>query len=52
MKILFVCRRNRFRSLTAEKIFDGVAGHQVRSAGVHGRRIVANGFVPPGEPAT
>jgi predicted protein tyrosine phosphatase len=33
MKILFVCSRNRLRSLTAERIFDGVAGHQVQSAG-------------------
>lgn len=33
MNILFVCSRNRRRSLTAEKIFDGVDGHCVRSAG-------------------
>ncbi len=33
MKILFICSRNRLRSLTAERIFDGVAGHQVQSAG-------------------
>ncbi|HEX6807034.1 MAG TPA: hypothetical protein VF118_03540 [Gemmatimonadaceae bacterium] len=40
MKILFVCSRNRFRSLTAETIFDGVGGHQVRSAGTEaGARI-------------
>lgn len=40
MKILFVCSRNRLRSLTAETIFDGVAGHQVRSAGTaEGARI-------------
>jgi len=32
-KILFVCSRNRWRSLTAEKIFDGVNGSQARSAG-------------------
>jgi predicted protein tyrosine phosphatase len=32
-KILFVCSRNRWRSLTAEKIFDGVHGIHVRSAG-------------------
>nr|WP_275422899.1 protein tyrosine phosphatase [Paenibacillus mucilaginosus] len=31
--ILFVCSRNRWRSLTAEKIFNGVNGHVVRSAG-------------------
>jgi predicted protein tyrosine phosphatase len=32
-KLLFVCSRNRIRSLTAEKIFEGMAGFQVRSAG-------------------
>jgi predicted protein tyrosine phosphatase len=40
VKVLFVCSRNRLRSLTAETIFDGVAGHQVRSAGTaEGARI-------------
>lgn len=40
MKLLFVCSRNRLRSLTAETIFDGVAGHEVRSAGTEpGARI-------------
>lgn len=33
IKILFICSRNRWRSLTAEKIFHGVNGHDVRSAG-------------------
>ena len=33
MNILFVCSQNKRRSLTAEKIFDGVNGHNVRSAG-------------------
>ncbi|MEP7125110.1 MAG: protein tyrosine phosphatase [Byssovorax sp.] len=33
MNLLFVCSRNRLRSLTAERAFDGVAGHQVQSAG-------------------
>lgn len=33
MNILFVCSQNKRRSLTAEKILDGVNGHQVRSAG-------------------
>ncbi len=33
MNILFVCSENKRRSLTAEKIFDGVNGHNVRSAG-------------------
>jgi predicted protein tyrosine phosphatase/isopentenyldiphosphate isomerase len=32
-KVLFVCSRNRRRSLTAEKIFADVPGWQVRSAG-------------------
>jgi len=32
-KILFICSRNRWRSLTAEKIFDGVNGLHARSAG-------------------
>jgi predicted protein tyrosine phosphatase len=40
MKVLFVCSRNRLRSLTAETIFDGVGGHQVRSAGTEeGARV-------------
>ena len=33
MKVLFICSRNRWRSLTAEKIFNGVNGIQARSAG-------------------
>jgi predicted protein tyrosine phosphatase len=32
-KILFVCSRNRWRSLTAEKTFDGFNGIEARSAG-------------------
>ena len=32
-KVLFICSRNRWRSLTAEKIFDGVDGIAARSAG-------------------
>ena len=40
MKILFVCSRNRQRSLTAETVFDGVGGHNVRSVGTEpGARI-------------
>jgi predicted protein tyrosine phosphatase len=40
LKILFVCSRNRLRSLTAERLFDGVNGHQARSAGTEqGARI-------------
>ncbi|WP_245856119.1 low molecular weight protein tyrosine phosphatase family protein [Paenibacillus rigui] len=33
MQILFLCSRNKWRSLTAEKIFNGRNGHEVRSAG-------------------
>jgi predicted protein tyrosine phosphatase len=33
IKLLFVCSRNKWRSLTAEKIFNGVSGYDVRSAG-------------------
>jgi predicted protein tyrosine phosphatase len=40
MKLLFICSQNRRRSLTAERIFDGVAGLQARSAGTEdGARI-------------
>ena len=41
-KLLFVCSRNRRRSLTAERVFDGRPGVQVRSAGTQpGARVVA-----------
>lgn len=33
MHLLFLCSRNKRRSLTAEKIFDGINGHSARSAG-------------------
>ena len=33
MNILFVCSQNKRRSLTAEKLFDGINGYCVRSAG-------------------
>lgn len=33
MKLLFLCSQNKRRSLTAEKIFNGYKGHEVRSAG-------------------
>jgi predicted protein tyrosine phosphatase len=40
-KLLFVCSRNKLRSLTAEKLFAGSARYQVRSAGTQpGARIV------------
>jgi predicted protein tyrosine phosphatase len=40
LNLLFVCSRNRQRSLTAETAFDGVGGHEVRSVGTEpGARI-------------
>lgn len=40
-KLLFVCSRNRKRSLTAEKMMEGVPGFEARSAGTQpGARIV------------
>lgn len=33
MKILFICSRNKWRSLTAETIFKDDQNHHVRSAG-------------------
>ena len=42
-KLLFVCSRNRMRSRTAEKIFSGIPGYEVRSAGTQPQaRIVVN----------
>ena len=40
-KLLFVCSRNKIRSLTAERLFDGFSLYQVRSVGTQpGARIV------------
>lgn len=40
-KLLFVCSRNKRRSLTAERMLTGIRGYQVRSAGTQpGARIV------------
>ncbi|MGZ9583684.1 low molecular weight protein tyrosine phosphatase family protein [Paenibacillus marinisediminis] len=33
MKLLFICSQNKWRSLTAEKIFHGINDYEVRSAG-------------------
>ena len=33
IKLLFVCSRNKWRSLTAEKIFSDLPGYAARSAG-------------------
>ena len=47
LKVLFVCSRNRLRSLTAERIFAGVPGLQVRSAGTQpeARIVVTDGHI-------
>lgn len=46
-KILFVCSRNRWRSLTAEKLFADLPGYQIRSAGTRAdaRIVVTEGHV-------
>jgi predicted protein tyrosine phosphatase len=46
-KILFVCSRNRARSLTAERLFDGFPGYEVRSAGTQpeARIVVTEGHL-------
>ncbi len=33
IKLLFICSKNRWRSLTAEKVFQGINGYEVKSAG-------------------
>ncbi|MDB6019110.1 MAG: protein tyrosine phosphatase [Pedosphaera sp.] len=47
LKILFICSQNRWRSLTAEKMYAGFPGYAVRSAGTEpGARIrVTEGHV-------
>lgn len=43
IKILFICSRNKWRSLTAEKIFSELTEYQVKSAGTEeGARIRVN----------
>lgn len=46
-KLLFVCSRNRIRSLTAEKLFEGFPLYQVRSAGTQpdARIVVTEGHI-------
>lgn len=46
-KLLFICSRNRRRSLTAEKMFAGFPGYQVRSAGTQpdSRIVVTEGHI-------
>lgn len=42
-KLLFVCSQNRWRSLTAEKMFEGSARYDARSAGTEpGARVKIN----------
>ncbi|HRI16550.1 MAG TPA: protein tyrosine phosphatase [Verrucomicrobiota bacterium] len=47
LKLLFICSRNRIRSLTAERIFGQIPGYQVRSAGTQSdaRIVVTEGHV-------
>ena len=33
LKLLFICSRNKWRSRTAEKLYEGFPGYAVRSAG-------------------
>ncbi|MDF2523363.1 MAG: protein tyrosine phosphatase [Clostridiales bacterium] len=40
IKLLFICSKNRWRSLTAEKIFHGINGYDVRSAGTEDKARV------------
>jgi predicted protein tyrosine phosphatase len=46
-KLLFVCSQNRLRSRTAERIFSGIPGIQVRSAGTQpdARIVVTEGHI-------
>ena len=46
-KLLFVCSRNRIRSLTAERLFDGCPDFQVRSVGTqpNARIVVTEGHL-------
>jgi len=46
-KLLFVCSRNRLRSLTAEKLFEGSPLYQVRSVGTQAdaRIVVTEGHL-------
>ncbi len=47
LKLLFICSRNRIRSLTAEKVFGGIKGVQARSAGTqpNARIVVTEGHL-------
>jgi predicted protein tyrosine phosphatase len=47
IKILFICSSNKWRSLTAEKIFQGINGYDIQSAGTEdGARVkVTDGHI-------
>ena len=47
VKLLFVCSRNRRRSLTAEKMMEGMPGYEVRSAGTQpeARIVITEGHI-------
>lgn len=47
MKLLFICSRNKWRSLTAEKVFEQYNEYEVRSAGteVNARIKVTEGHI-------
>ncbi len=46
-KLLFICSRNKWRSLTAERMFQGSSLYQVRSAGTQpdARIVVTEGHL-------
>jgi predicted protein tyrosine phosphatase len=46
-KLLFICSRNRFRSLTAEKLFEDSPLYQARSAGTQpcARIVITEGHI-------
>ena len=46
-KLLFVCSRNKLRSLTAEKLFEGFPPYQVRSVGTQpdARIVITEGHI-------
>lgn len=46
-KLLFICSRNKIRSLSAERLFDGILGFVVRSAGTQqsARIVVTEGHI-------
>src|SRR5882724_13244428 len=47
IKILFICSRNRIRSLAAETSLEGVSGYEARSAGTQpeARIVVTKGHI-------